>query len=153
MSIMLALAAVAAVAAAQFPAAPSTIRLGEIRMHLFYEPTGRLSPDISPPRQFSAWNTVSGGGEAGQPARDLLIVVELRAEGEDFAHRPLRIVARDARGRLLGERRFTEVYTTETGRTSMPLWLRDVTCAGEIRVRATLGDRSLSESLTLNCGE
>lgn len=128
-------------------------RLTDIRMHLFYEETGRLSPDISPPRQFSAWNTVIGGGEAEEPANDLLVVVELEADGERFESSPLRITARNERGRVLGDRRFDSLYTSPAGRAYRPLWLRDATCAGIVTVTATLGDQAQSETLTLHCGE
>ncbi len=134
-------------------AAPPPVRLGEIRMHLFYQATGRLSRDISPPTEFSAWNTIIGGGEAEEPADDLLLVVELRGAAEQRAEAPLRIQARDGRGRLLGDRRFEGLYTSPAGRTYSPLWLRGVGCAGEIRVTATLGRETASETLTLNCGE
>ncbi len=133
--------------------APVPAELGEIRMHLFYEETGRLSDDISPPRDFSAWNTVSGGGEAEEPANDLLIVAELRTEGQQSVRSPLRVTARNAGGRLLGERRFVEMFTSEAGRVYLPLWIRDAGCAGIINVTATFRDRTSRESLTLNCGE
>jgi hypothetical protein len=132
---------------------PAAAALGEIRMHLFYEETGRLSPDISPPRDFSAWNTVIGGGEAEEPANDLLVVVEIKTEGQQNVSTPLRVVARGGDGRLLGERRFTGALTSEAGRVYSPLWLRDATCAGEIRVTATFGSQSRSETLSLHCGE
>lgn len=135
------------------PTADPPARLGDIRAHLFYEATGRLSPDVSPPREFVAWNTVIGGGEAEEPASDLLIVVELRADGEHFENRPLRILARGERGRLLGERRFDSFYTSASGRAYRTLWLRDATCAGAIEIVATLGRETKNEQLTLNCGE
>lgn len=128
-------------------------RLGDIRAHLFYESTARLSADISPPRGFSAWNTIIGGGEAEEPASDLLIVVELRAEGEHFENSPLRIVARNRSGRVLGERRFDSLYTSAAGRAYRALWLRDATCAGEIDIVATLGRQTRTERLTFHCGE
>jgi hypothetical protein len=146
-ALLLALAAQAA------PPADPPAQLGDIRAHLFYEATGRLSSDVSPPREFSAWNTIIGGGEAEEPASDLLIVVELRAEGEHFETRPLRIVARDGRGRILGERRFDSLYTSEAGRLYRALWLRDATCAGEIDITATLGRETRTERLTFHCGE
>lgn len=140
-------------AAAQFPPVPPTARLGDIRMHLFYEQSGRLSRDISPPAGFSAWNTVTGGGEAEEPATDLLVVVELTGQGPESVRFPLRIVARNAAGRVLGERRVRDAHVSERGRSYTPLWLADVGCAGEIQVTVTLGSETKRESLTLNCGE
>lgn len=129
------------------------IALGEIRMHLFYAGTGRLSRDISPPREFSAWNTVIGGGEAEERADDLAIVVELRADGEQNTTTPLVVTAHNGRGRLLGQRRFADAYTGENGRAYQLLYLTNVGCAGEIRVTAVFGRQTRRETLTLNCGE
>jgi len=144
---------IALVAAAAQAAAPPAAELGEIRMHLFYEETGRLSDDVSPPRQFSAWNTAIGGGEAEEPANDLLIVTEIRTEGQQNVTTPLRVVARNERGRVLGDRRFEGTLTSEAGRIHMPLWLRDAGCAGIVTVTATLGRQTKTETLSLNCGE
>lgn len=127
--------------------------LGEVRMHLFYNGTGRLSHDISPPNYFSGWNTIIGEGSAEEPANDLVIVAEVRADGHHYIERPLRIVARSENGRLLGQRRFNAVLTSPAGRAYNALWLNDVGCAGEIRVTVTYGAQSRSETLTLACGE
>ena len=133
--------------------APAPVELGDIRMHLFYKETGRLSDDVSPPRNFAAWNTPIGGGEAEEPATDLLVVAEIRTDGQQNVRMPLRVTARNARGRVLGDRRLTEMLTSETGRAYFPLWLRDTGCAGIITVTATLGGQSKTETLTLHCGE
>lgn len=139
-----------ALAAAQ----PAAGTLGDIRMHLFYQETGRLSPDISPPASFSGWNTIIGEGDAEEAADDLVVVVEIRADGHHFIDTPLRVVARGGEGnRVLAERRFDDVLTSDAGRAYLPLYLRDVGCAGEIRVTATFGSENRSETLTLDCGE
>jgi len=144
----------AALAFVAVQAAPlAAVELGEIRMHLFYEETGRLSPDISPPANFSAWNTLIGAGDAEEQANDILIVVELRTSGQRNVETPLRIVARNRDGRTLGERRFSGALTSETGRVYNPLWLRDSTCAGQIIVTATFGRQTRSETISLHCGE
>ena len=142
----------ALLAAAQ-AAAPVPVTIGDIRMHLFYEERGRLSDDVSPPRDFSAWNTTIGGGEAEEPANDLLIVTELITQGEQNVLTPLRVVARGERGRVLAERRYENMLTSEAGRVYLPLWIRDAGCAGIITVTATFRDQSKSETLSLNCGE
>ena len=139
-----------ALAAAQ----PAAGTLGDIRMHLFYQETGRLSPDISPPATFTGWNTGIGEGDAEEAADDLVVVVEVRADGHQFIETPLRVVARGGEGnRVLAERRWDSVLTSEAGRAYLPLYLRDVGCAGEIRVTATFGSANRSETLTLDCGE
>jgi hypothetical protein len=139
-------------AAAASATQPANAELGEIRMHLFYEETGRLSPDISPPNAFTAWNTVIGEGSAEERANDLVVVVEVRARGEQNVNRPITITARSGR-RVLGQRRFATTLTSNAGRAYLPLWLKDVSCAGTIRVDVSFGNTRRSESLELNCGE
>ena len=142
--------AVLALAAAQ----PAAGTLGDIRMHLFYQETGRVSPDISPPASFTGWNTGIGEGDAEEAANDLLVVVEIRADGEQFIETPLHVVARGGEGnRVLAERRWPSVLTSGAGRSYLPLYVRDVGCAGTLRVTATFGRATQSETLTLECGE
>lgn len=131
---------------------PANATLGDIRMHLFYQETGRLSPDISPPAEFIGWNTIIGEGSAEESAEDLVVVVELRADGEQNVNRPLTITARAGR-RVLGQRRFASALTSPSGRVYLPLWLKDVGCAGQIRVEVRFGSERRTESLNLNCGE
>lgn len=133
------------------PVPPS--ELGEIRMHLFYEATGRLSRDISPPNEFSGWNTIIGEGSAEEYADDLLVVVEIRASGHHFLETPLRIVARGRNNRIIAQRRFASTLTSGAGRAYRPLWLNGVGCEGRIVVTASYGSRSRSETLSLDCGE
>lgn len=135
-------------------AQPAAGTLGDIRMHLFYQETGRLSPDISPPASFVGWNVAIGEGDAEEAANDLLVVVEVRANGQQFVETPVRVVARGSEGnRALGERRWDSVLTSDAGRAYLPFYLRDVGCAGEITVTVTFGSTSRSERLALECGE
>ncbi len=129
------------------------VTLGEIRMHLFYAETGRLSRDISPPAAFTGWNTIIGEGDAEEHAGDLAVVVELRTQGEQNIDQPLTIAARNAAGRLLGQRRITGGLSGENGRVYHMLHLADVGCAGAIRVTASFRGQTRSETLNLNCGE
>jgi hypothetical protein len=134
------------IAATAFAAqAPVASELGDIRMHLFYNGTGQLSEDISPPNEFAGWNTTIR-------ADDLVIVAEVRTTGEQYIERPLRIVARVGR-RILGQRNFRGILTSDAGRAYLPLWLNDVTCAGDVQVTVTYGTQTRTETLTLHCGE
>ena len=142
---MIDLIAAAALAAQSTPTAPA--ELGDIRMHLFWRATGQLSVDISQPNDIAGWNTTIH-------ADDLVIVAEIRTSGEQFFDRPaLRIVARGAHGRILGQRSFRGILTSDEGRAYLPLWLNDVTCAGDIQVTVTYGAQTRSETVALHCGE
>ena len=143
----------AALALATLPSAAPAAHLGEIRMYLFYTETGQLSPDVSPPHAFAGWNTIIGEGDAAGHADDLVVVAEIRADGQQFVERPLSIVARGARGGILGQRRFASALTSGAGRAYLALWLNDVTCAGDVRVTITYGAETRTETLQLHCGE
>jgi hypothetical protein len=146
------LTALAAIAAAATQGAAPAATLGDIRMHLFYQETGRLSPDISPPNEFTGWNTIIAGGSAEESAHDLLVVVEVRAQGEQNIERPLTVTARAGR-RVLAQRRFGAMLTSEAGRTYLPVWIKDAGCAGLVRIEVSFGRERKTESLNLPCGE
>jgi len=134
-------------------ATPPASQLADLRMHLFYTESGRLSPDISPPHAAAGWNRVVSEGSADEHADDLVIVAEIRTVGEQYIERPLRIVARGPNSRILGQRRFNGILTSEAGRAYLPLWLNDVTCAGDIVVTVTYGSETRTETLQMRCGE
>jgi hypothetical protein len=142
---MIDLIAAAALAAQSHPTAPA--ELGDIRMFLLWHGTGQLSEDVSPPSDFAGWNTTIR-------ADDLLITAEVRTRGEQYFDRPaLTIVARGPRGRILGQRSFRGILTSDAGRAYLPLWLNDVTCAGDIQVTVTYGTQTRTETIALHCGE
>ena len=142
---MIGLIAAAALAAQGTPTAPA--ELGDIRMYLLMHATGQLSEDVSPPSGFGGWNTTIH-------ADDLVIVAEVRTTGEQFYDRPtLNIVARGERGRILGQRSFRAILTSDAGRAYLPLWLNDVTCEGDIQVTVTYGTQTRTETIPLHCGE
>ena len=141
------IAAAALAAQAQAPApAPAAAELGNIRMHLFYRGSGELSENIAPPAQFAGWNTLFS-------ADDMVVVAELRTNGEQHIGRPLRIVARGRNGRVLGQRTYRSILTSSEGRAYLPLYLNDVACAGNVQVSVTFGRQTRTATLTLECGE
>ena len=147
---MIAALLAAILAAPSSPPAPS---VGAIRMQLFYEESGRLSRDIAPPADFTGWNTIIGEGSAEEAANDLLVLVEVRAAPGENITQPLSVVARGAKGRILGQRRFTNLLTSGQGRTWKALWLADVGCAGRIEVTASVGRSTRKSAVDLDCGE
>jgi hypothetical protein len=137
---------IAAAALAAQPPAPAAAALGDIRMHLFYRDSGTLSEDISPPNQVAGWNTLF-------LADDMVVVAEVRTTSEQHVGRRLRIVARGRDNRVLGQRTYRSILTSSAGRAYLPLYLSDVTCAGNIQVTVTFGRQSRAEALDLRCGE
>jgi len=128
-----------------------SVTLSDIRMHLFYETTGRLSPDLTQQRDFAGWNVIIGAGSAEEPADDLLVVAELRSTGEQFVQTPLKIVA-TAHGKVLASRVY-RTFLMQNGQVALPVWVKNAGCAGTISVTVTFGAQRRSEKLTLQCGE
>ncbi|HEX8449117.1 MAG TPA: hypothetical protein VF652_05960 [Allosphingosinicella sp.] len=133
-------------------ASPPALRVGAFKMQLYYENSGRLSKDISPPVEFTGWNTIIGEGSAEEAANDLLVTVEVKGPPGEFIEQPLTLVARSG-GKVLAQRKFDSLLTTAEGRTWKALWLSDVGCAGRIEVTATIGKSTRKTQISLDCGE
>lgn len=134
-------------------AGASVPKLADIQMHLFYEASGRLSPDLTQQSDFAGWNVITGGGSSEEPANDLLAVIKLKSSGEQFVNTPLRIVVTGAKGKTLVSRAFRSFLIPKGGSAYLPVWVSDAGCAGEIKVTAQFGKQTRSESLGLECGE
>ncbi len=122
-------------------------------VRLWYEETGRLSDNIAPPRDFQLWNTIIGEGAAEEQADDALFTVELRSDGQQNLAQPLTLRATDAKGKVLASRTVTNTLTGEAGRVVVPLWVRDVGCAGRVVFSAQFGASRRTVTLDFNCGE
>lgn len=129
------------------------IRLADIQMRLFYEASGRLSPDLTQQPDFAGWNVIIGEGSAEEPANDLLVTAELRTAGEAFVRTPLRIVVTNAKGKLLASRAYKTFLIPREGRVYLPVWIRDAGCVGDLKVNVQFGAQHRSETLRLQCGE
>ena len=137
-------------AAATQPAA----NLTNIRMHLFYEGTGRLSSDLTEAAGgFAGWNVIIGGGDAEEPADDLLVVAEVQSPDEKFVKTPLRIIVTNAKGKHLASREFRTFLIPKGGRVYLPVWVPDVGCVGGVKVSVRFGNQRKSETVGLRCGE
>ena len=141
--------ALALIAATSQPA----IRLTDIQMHLFYEASGRLSPDLTQKTDFAGWNVIIGEGSAAEPANDLLVTAELETAGEAFVKTPLRIAVTSAKGKALASRLCKTFLIPKGGRVYLPVWIRDAGCIGEVKVDVRFGAQHRSETLELQCGE
>ena len=133
--------------------APAPIKLERIRVQLVYETTGSLSQDITPPADFSLWNTVIGEGSALEPASDILVGVELSTTDEQAnATTPLKVVVRGEGGKVLATRTFDAVFL-DNQRAVRSLLVPDATCAGPVVIEASFGSQKLRTPIDFACGE
>jgi hypothetical protein len=143
----------AAAAAAAWGATPEPVAIAHIGAQLLYSNSGALSRDIAPPATFSGWNTVIGEGDAKGSATDVLVSVALTSPTNQLnVETPLFISARSAAGKVLAQRKITNILI-DNGKAFEFLLLPDATCAGKVTITATLGQQSRSAALALDCGE
>ncbi|HYD12252.1 MAG TPA: hypothetical protein VEC11_05345 [Allosphingosinicella sp.] len=134
-----------AAAAIAVQGVPPAAELGELSAHILSNRTGQFSEDISPPDSGGHWNQLFEGD-------DIVITQEVRTTDEQFIERPLRMVARVGR-RILAQRTYRAILTTDGGRAFQHLVIPDSTCAGDIQVTVTYGTQTRSETLQMRCGE
>lgn len=137
----------------QAAGAPVRASLANPGVRLWYESTGRLSDNIAPPREFTLWNVIIGEGGAEEPANDALFTVEVRTRGEQNVSQPLTMTATDAKGKVLASRTLRGVLTSNDGRMTAALWVKDVGCAGAVRFVAQMGASRQTTRLNFDCGE
>lgn len=134
------------------------ITLGPVRVQLFYEYSGKLSPDIAPPARFDLWNVGAGEGSAAEPASDALVTVALRMKPSDtavFTGPPVTLTARNAAGKTIATRTFAKgmILVPTTGVSYARLWLSGVQCAGRVMIEARYGAQTRRAALNFACGE
>ena len=121
---------------------------------LWYEETGRLSPNIAPPQTVTLWNTCIGAGDAEENANDVLFTAEVRTSGQQNVTQSVTLTATGRRGAVLARRTFSNILTGDSGTVSLPLWVRDVGCGtGEVRFSARLGNQNPSVMIDFAGGE
>ena len=130
-----------------------SVQLGDIKAHLYYEETGRFSPNILKIRDFSLWNTCIGEGSAEEIANDVFVAVELISNGELNVKMPLKIAAKDENGRVVADRIFNDILTSSRGRISKGILLRDVGCGGSVTIDVTFGKQNRRTKLDFFGGE
>lgn len=135
-------------------AAAGPVRLGELKLMLWYQETGRLSENIAPPRNFTLWNTCIGEGDAKEIANDVIFTAEVQTSGEQNVTQPITLTATNARGVILAPRIVKAVLTSASGRATLPLLVSDIGCAaGTVTFSARLGTQSKSITLKFDGGE
>lgn len=137
------------------------VKLGPIRAQLFYKNSGKLSPDVlSLANKFVFWNTIIGEGDAAEPADDMVVSVGVTSAGTGVGETreanlkdPIKIVAVDEKGKVLGSRIFGNVFINSAGVSILPMWLRDSTCWRKITVIASYKEQHSRAVLQMACGE
>lgn len=158
--VALALAIFVAILPPALAAPQPTAKIDKITIRLLYKTTGTFSQDIADPAGFTGWNTIIAGGDAKEPADDLLVQVHLTMKPEEgnLAGTVTVDVTGERSGNAnkpgsLGRHSCTGIYYKD-GRSVCTLLVRNATCSGRVTVRAAIGrTERKSTGATLNCGE
>ncbi len=157
---LFALAALAGVAAAQGDAKrvyKDSVKVVDFSVHLFFEESGELSPDIFKLEEFAAWNfSAQWKGNNGGKFSGFLVRVKMqsRAKGDVFAEgRQGQIVLRDPKTKkMLRSWSITDVYINDKGTSYRGQFFTGLDCnAMEIALIAD-GTR-ITRDLPFACGE
>lgn len=150
------LAALALTAAA--PPNPSA-QITTIEVRLFHPNTGQFSANLLDEKLFaSTWNVIFGGS-VGERADDALVQVGIRRTAplgnEISSEAPIEIaeVTVSDGKRILARRTVTDIWVPATGQTWVPLWIPDVTCAGDVTITARAGRETKTALVQFRCGE
>lgn len=80
----LALVIAGGVTLAAHGAAAQTVTVEDIRVHLFYERSGKLSEDLTKRQDLTLLNTTIGGGDVEEPADSFLVAAVLHGKPKGF---------------------------------------------------------------------
>lgn len=135
-----------------FAQTDENVSIGDLKVRLWYEATGRLSEDVSAP-DFPLWNSIIGEGGAEEPANDVLVTVEVVGSGgQQNVTTPLLVTLdRDDQNSMT----FVSdgLFIDSNGRTTKGFWIQDLTCAGPVKITARIGTQTKTLSVNFDCGE
>ena len=135
--------------------AASAPKITAIRAQLFYDTTGKLSPDILSAKDFALWNTIIGEGSAEAPSTSTFVTVEI--SGIDNAGTTkLELAATGSKGKIL-LKKTVSLDLLERTKFYVPFWLYDTGCE-KIRLSARLIIKNAAGSpvvkvIPFDCGE
>lgn len=145
----------------EMPRRPQTLRLANMQAMLFFENTGKFSPDVFT-NQVNLWNTTIEGASREGASESMLVVVEIRSEGEGWLPRN-RKVQLTARYRIEdGSRHGKPAFFSKTmtinigsdGKFFAAFWLYETGCHPVELTARIIGQRgTLRKKINFGCGE
>jgi hypothetical protein len=140
---------------------PQKLSLANMQAQLFFENTGKFSPDVFT-NQVNLWNTPIEGASREGASESMLVVVEVRAEGEGWLPRGRRVQL-DARYRIEDGSRlgkpafFSKNISINIGSDYKffgAFWLYRTGCYPvELTARIVGQKGALRKTINLRCGE
>ncbi len=143
------------------PRRSQTLRLANMQAMLFFENSGKFSPDVFT-NQVNLWNTPIEGASREGASESMLVVVEIRSEGEGWLprNRKVHLTARYRIADRSGHGKpafFSKTMTINIGsdyKFFAAFWLYDTGCHPvELTARIVGQKGSLRKKINFGCGE
>ena len=143
------------------PKRAQQLRLTAMRAMLFFENTGKFSPDVFT-NEVNLWNTVIEGGSREGASESMLVVVEVKAEGAGWTPtgRKVQLVARYRIADRSGYGKpafFDRTMTISIGSEDKffaGFWLYETGCHPVTLTARIVGQKqSMRKTINLRCGE
>lgn len=143
------------------PSRPQTLRIANMQAMLFFENTGKFSPDVFT-NQVNLWNTTIEGASREGASESMLVVVEIRsaADGGLPLNRKVQLTARYRIADRSGHGKpafFTKIIKINIGSDDKffaAFWLYETGCHPVELTARIVGQRgNLRKTVNLRCGE
>lgn len=146
---------------ADTPKRPQTLRIANMQAMLFFENTGKFSPDVFT-NQVNLWNTTIEGASREGASESMLVVVEIRSEGKGRLprNRKVQLTARYRIADRGGQGKpafFSKTMTINIGSDEKffaAFWLYETGCHPVELTARIVGQKGiLRKKINFGCGE
>ena len=143
------------------PRRPQTLRIANMQAMLFFENTGKFSPDVLT-NQVNLWNTPIEGASREGASESMLVVVEIRSEGAGRLPRNrkvqlaarYRIADRSGHGKPAFFSKTIKINIGSDGKFFAAFWLYETGCHPVELTARIVGQRgSQRKTVKFGCGE
>ena len=132
-------------------------KIAAVRAQLYYDTTGKFSPDILSTKEFALWNTIIGEGSAEAPSTSTLVTVEITGKNVPVRSLKVEIIATGDKNRLIQRRLIDVELYDERTKFFAPFWLYDTGCQPIRIVTRLIGKGAptgvVTKAIPFACGE
>ncbi len=135
------------------PATAQALKIEDIRVQLFYERSGTLSPDLTKQKDLSLHNTMLGEGAAKEPANSFLVAVVISGQPSSFDKSKVDVTVINTKTRKkIAGMTFGNLLFDDQGKIVKPLMVDNQVCV-PVRITAKSGASEKTAEIPFQCGE
>jgi hypothetical protein len=139
-------------------AAAQEATVEDIRVHLFYERSGKLSDDLTRRQDIALWNIPIGEGEAEGPANSFLVAAVVRGKPKSFFDQPadltITVTLDDKRKTKVTDRTFSGgILFGPEGQVVKAMMMHNRVCVPLVITAKLKSGSSKTVNLPFKCGE